>query len=73
MGHDGFDLINGGRMARRGELCAPHPVQALKLEVAIIQRRREMRSGPTRFATADRPIIYDDHGLACTGEEIGGC
>src|SRR6266516_4700853 len=47
-------------------------VHLLDVVVAIIERSGEVSGGAARLAAADRPIINQDNGTACTRERVRG-
>ena len=58
--HNRFDLVDRRAMAGRGKLGAPSAVEALQIDIAVIERGGEMCGGSAGFATAQRPVIDND-------------
>jgi hypothetical protein len=47
-------------------------VQALKFDIAVIQRVRQMRCCAAGFAAGDGTVVEDDNASACSREKVGG-
>src|SRR5688572_4475206 len=58
---DGFDLVNGARMAVVDQARRLSAQLALGFEIAIIPFARQMRTGAAGLAVADLLVVNDQH------------
>src|SRR5439155_24183826 len=69
-GGDDFDSIDRGGVRLVREAGALAVMNALDLEVIIVERAGEVRRGLSGLAGADRLRVEDDDALAFLGEEV---
>ena len=69
---NGFDGINGGRMAVGRQLRSLAAVQPFEFIVAIIERVGEVRSGAAGFSPAYRTIVKHDDRFAFARQHVSG-